>query len=136
MVILMNLEYKVIDNKYFNIKEVLKSYFFISDRLLTKLKNNKRIFLNGNTEYVTKQISIGDFISVNIDFEEESENIVPINMNLNIIYEDDSLLIIDKPPFLPVHPSASHYEDSLSNGIKYYYDSINLKRFFYYFLIL
>ena len=128
MVILMNLEYKVIDNKYFNIKEVLKSYFFISDRLLTKLKNNKRIFLNGNTEYVTKQISIGDFISVNIDFEEESENIVPINMNLNIIYEDDSLLIIDKPPFLPVHPSASHYEDSLSNGIKYYYDSINLKR--------
>ena len=42
----MNLEYKVIDNKYFNIKEVLKSYFFISDRLLTKLKNNKRIFLN------------------------------------------------------------------------------------------
>ena len=124
----MNLEYKVIDNKYCNIKEVLRSYFFISDRLLTKLKANKRIYLNGNTEYVTKQINIGDFISVNIDFEEESENITPININLNIIYEDDSLLIIDKPPFLPVHPSASHFEDSLSNGIKYYYDSINLKR--------
>lgn len=124
----MNLEYRVLDKKYFNIKEVLKSHFLISDRLLIKLKKNNKIFLNGQSEYVSKKISIGDIILVNIDFEEELDNIVPKKMNLNIIYEDESFLIINKTPFVPVHPSASHFEDSLSNGIKYYYNSLNLKR--------
>lgn len=124
----MNLEYKVVDNKYHNIKEVLKSHFLISDRLLTKLKKNNKILLNGKINYVSKQINIGDYILVNLDFEEELDNIIPKKMNLNIIYEDESFLIINKMPNLPVHPSILHFEDSLSNGVKYYYNSINLKR--------
>jgi len=49
-------------------------------------------------------------------------------MDLDILYEDDGMLIVNKPPFIPVHPSMEHYEDSLSNGVKYYFDTINLKR--------
>ena len=37
-------------------------------------------------------------------------------------------MIINKPPNLPVHPSISHFQDSLSNGVKYYFNSINLNR--------
>jgi 23S rRNA pseudouridine1911/1915/1917 synthase len=53
---------------------------------------------------------------------------VPVQIKLNIVYEDEYLLIINKPPFIPVHPSCNHYENSLSNGVKYYFNSINLKR--------
>ena len=49
-------------------------------------------------------------------------------MNLDIIYEDDSYIVINKPAGIPVHPSMLHYENSLSNGVKFYFDSIGLKK--------
>lgn len=70
----------------------------------------------------------GDIIMVNLDFEEKSENIVPTQMKLDIVFEDDSLLILNKPCGIAVHPSHSHYEDSLSNGVKFYFNKIGLNR--------
>jgi 23S rRNA pseudouridine1911/1915/1917 synthase len=125
---LMNLDFKVENNKYFNIKEILKSYFQISDRLLTKLKKEQKIFLNEKPVYVTEKVSTGDLIHIDMNFEETSDNIIPTEMDLDIVYEDEYLLIINKPPFIPVHPSCNHYENSLSNGVKYYFNLINLKR--------
>lgn len=124
----MNLEYKVNEIKYHTIKEVLKDYFCISDRLLTKLKKSNQIYLNNENTSINHTLSLNDTITVNLDFEEESENIVPKEISLNIIYEDDALLIINKYYNMPVHPSILHFEDSLSNGIKFYFDKIGLKR--------
>lgn len=118
----MKLKFKVNDNKYFNIKEILKNQFEISERLLAKLKRNQKIFLNNTAAYVSKEVSIGDLIIVDLDFEEETENIIPTEMSLEILYEDEAFLIINKPFGMPVHPSILHFEDSLSNGIKYYFN--------------
>lgn len=63
-----------------------------------------------------------------MNIDEESENIVATPINLNIVFEDDSLLILNKPAGIAVHPSILHYTDSLSNGVKYYFDTIGLKR--------
>ena len=49
-------------------------------------------------------------------------------MDLNIVYEDEAMLIIDKPANIAVHPSILHYDNSLSNGVKYYFDEIGLKK--------
>ena len=49
-------------------------------------------------------------------------------MNLNIIYEDDAYLVINKPAGMPVHPSMDHFTDSISNGVRYYFDLTNLKK--------
>ena len=125
----MDLEYKVTNNKYDNIKQVLKEEFHISDRLLKKLKLNHQIFLNYipvNINY--SDLKIGNLISIVLDFEEEYDNIVPLKNNLNIIYEDNYLLVVNKPSNMPVHPSCNHFEDSLSNIVKYYFDCIGLKR--------
>lgn len=124
----MILIYEVLTNKYSNIKEVLKAHFQISDKLLTKLKKNKKIYLNDKSVYVTEPIKLNDKIEVYIDFEETSDNIVPIKMDLSIIYEDDSILVIDKPAGIPVHPSQNHYTNSLSNGVKFYFNEINLNK--------
>lgn len=124
----MKLELKNLENKYYNVKEVLKEYWEVSDRLLIKLKKEQKIFLNGNPTYVNAILKDNDIVSIDLDFEETSENIVPTKINLDIIFEDDFLLIVNKPAGIPVHPSISHYEDSLSNGIKYYFNSINLNK--------
>ena len=49
-------------------------------------------------------------------------------MHIDIIFEDDCLLIINKPAGIAVHPSILHYENTLSNGVKFYFESIGLKR--------
>ena len=125
----MKLEY-VVNNlsKYKTIQQVLKEEFLISDRLIIKLKKFKQIYLNNEVAYINQILKINDFISCDLDFEEETKNIIPVKMNLDILYEDEGLLILNKPPFLPIHPSMNHFEDSLSNGVKYYFNSIGLKR--------
>lgn len=125
----MNLEYfatKNDNNK--EVKDILLSNLKISHRLLTTLKKENSIFLNGVPCFVCKTVKTGDKITVSFDYEEDNSNIISKEMLLEIIYEDDWLLIVNKQPGIPVHPSILHYEDSLSSGIKSYFDSIGLKK--------
>ena len=124
----MLLQFIVQNNNYSNINQILKQELNISSRLLQKLINSKHIYLNNNIVDTRNSVKLNDVISVNLDFDEESENIIPQKMNLNIVYEDDAILIINKPPKIAIHPSILHYNDSLANGVKYYFDEINLHR--------
>lgn len=124
----MELKYVNNNNTYRKVNDVLKLEFDMSDRLILKLKKAMHIYLNGNISYTWASISLGDIITVLIDFEEDNSNILPTYVDLDILYEDEGLLIVNKPSSMPVHPSNLHYLDSLSNGIKYYFDSINLNK--------
>lgn len=125
----MKLEYKITNlTKYNSIRAILKEEFLMSDRLIAKLKNTSQIYINNKPVYINHILYTEDVLSVNLDFNEESENIVPTKMKLDILYEDESLLILNKPAGIPVHPSMEHYTDSLSNGVKYYFEQISLKR--------
>ena len=122
--------YKVTsENKYFNIKELLKSYYNMSDKLIAKLKRYKRIYKNDEPVYVTSILNENDFIKIDIDFDEEyDDNIKPISHKLNILYEDEYLLVINKEAGFPIHPSSSHFEDTVSNFVKSYFIENNIKR--------
>ena len=125
----MKLIYKIKENdSYLNIKELLKAHFNISDRLVLKLKKNNKILVNNNVANINSKLSLKDQVEINLDFEEDNSNIVPIKMDLEIIYEDDAYLVVNKPAGVPIHPSMDHFTDSLSNGVKYYFDSIELKK--------
>ena len=125
----MILKYTIKDNDtYLNVKEVLKAYFGISERLLLRLKSTQNILLNNEPTYVSKKVTTGDEVQVLIDFIEDNSNIVPTQMDLSIIYEDDCFLVINKAPNMAIHPSMLHYDTSLSNGVRYYFDSIGLKK--------
>ena len=124
-----DLEYTIIDNRFYNIKQILKEEFNISNRLLKRLISSNQIFLNGEIVSPSfNNLKIGDTVSIDLNFYEEYDNIVSINMKLNILFEDKYLLVINKPSGIPVHPSCNHFSDSISNGVKYYFDSIGLKR--------
>ena len=115
-------------SKYFNVKEVLKAEFYMSDRLLLRLKKLDKIYLNGNVTSVNYPINRNDLIECYLDYEEDNSNIVPTEMPLNIIYEDEAYIVINKPAGIPVHPSMDHYTDSLSNGVAFYFNQIGLKK--------
>lgn len=125
----MEFKYIIENSEYKTVKDVLKNYFFISSRLLLKLKRNKKIFLNNvYCNNLSKNISVNDTVSFSLDQEEDNSNIIATNIPLNIVYEDDCLLIINKQPNVAIHPSMLHYDNSLSNGVKFYFDSIGLKK--------
>ena len=123
----MILEYKVyINNKTIN--QIIKEKFNLSSRLFYKLIKNKLVSLNYKPIDTRTIPSNGDIITIDLNYEENNSNIVPTKMDLNIIYEDEFLLILNKPAGIAVHPSILHYNDSLSNGVKFYFDSINLHK--------
>ncbi len=125
----MRLDYIIKSNDaYSTVKEVLKAYFRVSDRLLLKLKKSNKILLNDTITNVNSVVHVNDKVSFILDFVEDNSNIVGTKMKLNIIYEDDSYIVLNKPAGIPVHPSMDHYTDSLSNGLKYYFETIGLKR--------
>lgn len=122
----MKLTY-VVTNSDESIKQILKNKFNMSDRFILKLKSSNSIYINGVPVFINYKIQVNDILTIIENSKEDSSNIVPnSNIKLNILYEDDFLLIVDKPSNLPVHPSILHYEDSLSNAVKYYFDKIDL----------
>ena len=124
----MTLIYTVNQSSYTTVKEVLLSHFGISHRLLTKLKRENAILLNHVPCFVNEKICEGDRIEVCMDYVEENDNIIPTSMPLSILKETEGYLIVNKPAHMPVHPSCYHFADTLSNGIRFYFDSIGLKK--------
>lgn len=111
-----------------SINELLTNEFHFSNRLLTKLIKNSKILLN-NTACDTRTCpNLNDLIIIKFDIKEDNSNILATEMKLDIIYEDEWLLVINKPAGIPIHPSRMHFTDSLSNGVKYYFDLIGLNK--------
>lgn len=124
----MILKYRV-TNKDVSIKQILKEKLRVSENLVVKLKKNNKIFINNSPVYISHKIFLGDILTVDLDFNENSDNIIPNkNINLDIIFEDEYMLVINKPAGIPVHPSISHFNDSLSNGVKYYFNSKGINK--------
>lgn len=105
------------------VREFLKSMHF-SSQIISDLKHaSDGIMHNGHRAYVSEKIEPGDDITVNIHEISSSEKIPPVEMELEILYEDEDLIIVNKPADMPVHPSLNNYENTLANGLAYYYES-------------
>ena len=123
----MELKY-IIKNEDSNltINQILQSKLHISNRLRQQLIKEHLIFCNDNLCDTRNIANLGDVIKTNFDNEEDNSNIVPTKIDLDILFEDEWILIVNKPSGIPIHPSMLHFTDSLSNGIKFYFDSIRL----------
>lgn len=99
---------------------ILRRNMNLSGRIITGLKKRNNIFLNGKSSFVSAIVHNGDEVVVNL-FKEESQNIEPQYIPLDIAFEDEDLLIINKQPGLVVHPTKGHPDGTLSNGVIYYW---------------
>lgn len=102
------------------VKHILKNRLNLSERLVKKLKYADLIFCNTKPVHINAPVSTGDRIEVNVDFDETNEDIVPEPMDLEIIYEDESMIAINKPPNTVVHPTSSHFTGTVANGVMHY----------------
>lgn len=83
---------------------------------INKLCKEERAALNGKTSKGNKKCKEGDVITLQVPEPTELE-ILPEEMNLDIVYEDQDVILINKPKGMVVHPAAGHYSGTLVNGL-------------------
>ena len=108
-----------------SIKEILLNKLSFSKRAITYLKSRPDgILLNGEHATVRAIIKEGDTLTINhLDDNVVNTKLIPSNTIPDIIYEDDYIIALNKPPFMPTHQSQGHFYDTLANSIAYYYSS-------------
>lgn len=94
-----------------------------SKHILTTMKRaDHAILLNGQPTFAKTALREQDVLRILVPEETGSkESILPVKMSLDILYEDEDILVLNKPADMPVHPSAGNYENTLANGVAWYY---------------
>ena len=101
------------------VRAFLRKHCGVSARLLAKLKRvDKGMTVGGRTVRSIDLLRAGDVIC--LCFPEDATEIEPVELPLDIVYEDSTMIVFNKPPFMPVHPVRNHQRDTLANGAIYY----------------
>lgn len=103
------------------IHDFLKTKGFSHAVIVQLKKTPESVLLNGVWEYMNTRLSKGDVLTVHLVENEGSPKIVPVQLPLDICYEDEDILVVNKAADMPVHPSMNHYTNTLANAVCYYY---------------
>ena len=104
------------------IDKYLSENFEFSRSFFKNLIDQGLVFVNGETVKSSYKLAIGDLIV--FDYKKEEVKLIPKDIKLNILYEDDEILIINKPKNLVVHPGDIENQDTLVNGLIYKYKTL------------
>lgn len=107
----------------YTIEKYLKLHGYSHGCIVYLKKTEEGIKRNGVWAYTKDKLAEGDVLEIVFEEGDSSENIVAVEMPLDIVYEDEDLLVVNKPADTPIHPSQGNYDNSLANGVKYYYES-------------
>ncbi|MFV9511108.1 RluA family pseudouridine synthase [Tepidibacillus sp. LV47] len=102
------------------IKEILLKHYQFSRKSLSRVKNTKGIYLNREPVYVTVRVHRGDLLEIFVPIE-TSEYISPEPVDFEIIYEDQDIVVVNKPAGIVVHPTKSHPNQTLANGLVHHW---------------
>lgn len=114
------------DYEKLKIREYLKQYQNLSSRLLKSAARERRVKVNGEVVRMNYLVQKGDKIEVNIN-KVETQNIEPEKMDIDVVYEDIDIIVLNKRPGMVVHPTRSHQTGTLSNGLRYYFKETGQK---------
>ena len=93
-----------------------------SHPILVQLKKTQNgILVNQKWAYVKTILNPDDKLEIHLEETASSEHIVPVELPFSIVYEDEDILVVNKPADMPIHPSINNYENTLANAVAYYY---------------
>ena len=104
------------------ISEFLKWQGFSSQNLIELKKMNNSVLVNGVWEHLTYRLKPDDELIIHIQEYSSNDKIHPISLPFPILYEDEDIVVINKPADMPIHPSQNNFENTLANAAAYYYE--------------
>lgn len=102
------------------IRDFLKQKINLSTRFIKASAIGKRLEVNNKKVKLNYVLKTGDKIEIDVN-KDESQNIEPEKMDLTVVYEDEDVIVINKPAGIVVHPTKSYPNNTLANGILYYF---------------
>lgn len=111
------------DSAGLRVEQFLRRKRYSGQNLSEIKRMPKNILVNGVHYYMRQELSTGDHLQVRICETQNSEKIPPTKLPLDIIYEDEDLLVLNKPAGMPIHPSLNNYTNSMANALAYYFQS-------------
>ena len=118
------MELKVVDNNNERLDKYLSNNTELSRTLISKMIHDSSILVNGKNTKSNYKVKNNDLIYISDNYIVET-NIEPEKMDLNIVYEDDDIIIINKPSGMVVHPGNGNYTNTLVNGLMYYTNKLS-----------
>ena len=118
------MEIKVVDNNGIRLDKYLMDKLDVSRSKVQKLIENGKILVNGNTAKTSYVVKIDDVIVV-LSMEDEIMDVFPENIPLEIVYEDEYLLVVNKPSGMVVHPGNGNYDHTLVNALMYHCNNLS-----------
>lgn len=103
-----------------DLKEFLKQKLNFSSRFVRSAARDGRININNKKTFLSSKLKTGDIVEIILN-KEESQNITPQKMDINIAYEDNDIIVVNKSPGMVVHPTKRYTENTLANGLLYYF---------------
>lgn len=100
---------------------ILKRRMHCSGTLVKRLKSNNTIYLNGQSTYSNVQVKSGDIVLVEITEHRANDNVPPQDIPLSVLYEDEYMIIVDKPAGIAVHPAGNYIHSTLANALRFYF---------------
>lgn len=111
------------DSAGLRVEQFLRRKRYSGQNLSEIKRMPKSILVNGVHYYMRQELSTGDHLQVRICETQNSEKIPPTKLPLDIVYEDEDLLVLNKPAGMPIHPSLNNYTTSIANALAYYFQS-------------
>lgn len=96
----------------------------LSRTLISKMIDNGFILVNNKKTKNNYKVKLNDIITIDENYKETTD-VLPEKMDLNIVYEDNDILIINKPSGMVVHPGNGNYSGTLVNGLMYYTNNLS-----------
>ena len=116
----MHIEYRVTnDNANRKVSQILKNQLKFSRGEIRRIKRCAGLMVNDQTVRLNTLVKEGDFIRVN--YQDEEQPVLPQNIPLNILFEDEHILVVNKPFNMLVHPLSYHVLNTLANGVIYHW---------------
>ena len=116
------IEYKIDETSDgLRIEQFLKRKGFSSQNLTEIKRMPESVLVNGKHYYMKETLSSGDTLCIRICETKCSRHIPPAKLPLNILYEDEDIIVLNKPAGMPIHPSINNYTNSLANALAWYY---------------
>ncbi len=117
---------KKVDKKYegATIREFLKEELGLSTRLIRSAAIENRVLVNKNSVRMRFVLHENDEVVVKLQ-RKESQNIEPEDIPIDVVYEDEDIIVVNKQPNIVVHPTRRHPSGTLANGILYYFKQTN-----------
>ena len=103
------------------IERYLKEQGYSGQNLIDLKKIKESVLVNGVWKHMTYKLQALDILEIRIDEIAASPKILPVDAPLDVVYEDDDILVVNKAADMPVHPSMGNYENTLANAVAWYY---------------